>query len=471
MEGHANQVQGKRVLEIGLGGRGRAACELLVHAGARVIALDPHDTPALRKQTEGLRKKGVSIELGAKRLPEGEFSLAVVSPAILSNSPLVVEAVRRGIHVIGELELAYQQSRCLSLAVTGTNGKSSVAGLIEQVLLHEDRRIVVAGQRAQPVCEVVEQTSDADFLLLQVNAFQLELAEFFRPVVAVLLNLTPDHLDRYRSMESYVRATARIFARQQTFDWAIVQSEALDQLRSLGISIPSKVVTFSAHDEGADLYLDRGLVISRLSNWSGPLLDLAQCKVGGPHNAENFMATLAVGRALRVPLENMLEVLKEVQPGAHRFELVAEHDGVQYINDSKATNLHALEMALNAARPGGGGQPNVWLIAGGRDKGSDYHSIGALMGKRVKGAFLFGEAREKMRAAWGLFTPCTMVGSLLEAVSEAASGAVEGDVVLLSPACSCFDQFRDYQHRGETFCAAVKTICGGAATQNHKMHG
>ena len=291
------------------------------------------------------------------------------------------------------------------------------------------------------------------------------------PVVAVLTNLTPDHLDRYGSMERYVRATARIFAQQQQFDWAIVQSEALGRMRALGLEPPSKVVTFSAQDPQADLYLDRRMIVSRLPNWSGPVLDVDRCKVRGPHNAENLMATLAVGRALRLSLEPMLNVLKQVEPPRHRGELVAEINGVQYVNDSKATNPHALEMALNAVRPGREGQANVWLIAGGRDKGADYHSVGARVGERVKGAFLFGEGREQLQAAWSLFTPCTAVGSLLEAVAEAARCATEGDVVLLSPACSCFDQFRDYQHRGDTFCSAVKSICGGADVANPKMHG
>jgi len=464
-------IRDKHVLLLGLGGRGRAICNLLLRAGARVTAVEPHDTRALRDETEELRRRGVTVALGPSDLPAGEFEFGVVSPAIPSGSPLVQAAARRGVRLIGELEFAYQLMRCLSIAVTGTNGKGSVAELIERLLIHEHRRILVAGQRAQPVCDVVHQTADADFLVLQVNAFQLEWVEFFRPVVAVLTNLTPDHLDRYGSMEKYVRATARVFAQQQQFDWAIVQSEALEQMRAMDLTPPSKIVTFSAQDKEADLYLDRGLIASRLPNWSGPVLDMAHCKVRGPHNAENFMATLAVGRALRIPLDNMVGVLKEVESPRHRFELVAEVGGVQYINDSKATNPHALEMALNAARSGGGGQANVWLIAGGRDKGADYHSVGALVGNRVKGAFLFGEGREKLQAAWGLFTPCTPVGSLLEAVSEAAKCATEGDVVLLSPACSCFDQFRDYQHRGETFCSAVKSICGGAETANPNMHG
>lgn len=463
--------QNKQVLLIGLSGRGRAACELLLRTGAKVTAVEPNDTPALREVTRSLESAGAEVHLGRTSLPGGGYEMGVVSPAVPTSSPLVVEALGRGVRLISELELAFHHMRCLSLAVTGTNGKGTVADLIEHVLGDLDRRLVVAGQRERPVCDVVEQTADADYLVLQVNAFQLELVEFFRPVVAVLMNLAPDHLDRYGSMENYVRATARIFSQQQQFDWAIVQREALESMAGLGLRPPSKVITFSARDESADLYLDRGMIVSRLPNWSGPLLDLDQCKVTGAHYAENFMAVLAMGRALRISLDHLVEVLKRVEPQAHRFQLVAERDGVQFINDAKASNPHALQTALRALRPGRAGQANVWLIAGGRDKGADYHAVGALLGERVKGVFLFGEARETLRAAWSLFTPCTLVGSLLEAVAEAANCATEGDVVLLSPACSCFDQFRDYQHRGDTFSSAVKSICGGGETGDRNMHG
>ncbi len=459
------------MLLIGLAGRGRAACAFLLRKGARVTGVDVLDTPALREETNSLSREGVSVTLGATALPEGNFDLVVVSPAVPTSSRLVVEAVGRDLKVLGELELAFQHLRCLSIAITGTNGKGSVAELIEELLANENRRVLSAGQRTKPVCEVVDETANADFLVLQVNAFQLELTEFFRPVVAVVTNLTPDHLDRYRTLENYVRANAQVFARQQQFDWAIVQYEALEQLRAINAAPVSKVVTFSARDQRADLYLDRGLIISRLPNWSGPLLDLEHCRISGSHHAENFMAALAVGRALRIPLEHMLAMLKQKEQGRHRFELVGEWNGVQFVNASKASNPHAVEMTLNACRPGPGGQANVWLLAGGRDKGADYHAVAALVGRRVKGAILFGEAAEKLRAAWSLFTPCTVVSSLLEAVPEAVRSATEGDVVLLSPACSAFDQFRDFQHRGDVFCSAVKSICGGPDSANPKMHG
>jgi UDP-N-acetylmuramoylalanine--D-glutamate ligase len=245
---------------------------------------------------------------------------------------------------------------------------------------------------------------------------------------------------------------------QQPYDWAIIQSEALAQLRSLNLTIPFKIITFSAANRRADIYLDRGLLISRLPDWSGPLLDIDECQLSGPHNAENLMATLAVGRVLRVPLEQMVAALKSYAPAPHRCERVAEINGVTYVNDSKATNLDAVHKALLAMPWSGPGEPRIWLIAGGRDKGFTFHDIGPLLSERVKGAFLLGEAREKIRAAWSLFTPCTLVASLLEAVSEATQKAVSGDIVLLSPACSSFDMFQNYQDRGEVFRRAVLNL-------------
>jgi UDP-N-acetylmuramoylalanine--D-glutamate ligase len=220
------------------------------------------------------------------------------------------------------------------------------------------------------------------------------------------------------------------------------------------VPLPAKIVTLTR----ARTFADRGLILSRLDGWVGPLLDTAKCRLAGDHNAENLMAALAVGHVLRLSLERMVEPLTRQAPAPHRYQLVAEAGGVRFINDSKATNLDALRQALQATLRAPGGQPNIWLIAGGRDQGAVFYDVGPLLSQRVKGAFLLGEAREKLRAAWSLFTPCSPVETLLEAVRIAAESAVSGDVVLLSPACSSFDQFQNYQHRGEVFCETV-TSC------------
>ena len=451
-------VENKSILVLGLGASGLAATALLRRRGARVVAVDSADTEALRREAEELRKLGAEVRLGDSTPPTGKFDLVVVSPGVPWSNPGLKAMVERGVPVIGEFELGYQHSLCLNVAITGTNGKTTTTEMVERLLTRHNVKTIAAGNIGLPLCRVVEQTRELDLLTLEVSSYQLETTQFFRPAVAVLLNLTPDHLDRYPAMSDYVKAKARIFANQQAFDWAIIQSEALAQLRSLKVEIPSKVITFSAANRRADICLERGLLLSRIEGWAGPLLDMDHCLVRGPHNAENLMAALAVGRVLRIPLEIMVESLKTYAPAAHRCELVAEINGVKFINDSKATNLDALQKALLSIPSGRGVEPNVWLIAGGRDKGLEYHDIGPLLSQRVKGAFLLGETREKIWSAWGLFTPCVLVDSLIEAVHQATRSAVAGDVVLLSPACSSFDQFQNYQQRGEVFRQAVKNL-------------
>jgi UDP-N-acetylmuramoylalanine--D-glutamate ligase len=449
------------VLVVGLCARGRAACALLRRQGARVTAIDRADTAPLRTAGAALKEAGVEVLLNRSVPPAGSYDLAVASPAVALAAGPLGELRARGVPVVGELELGYQYARCLTLAVAGTNGKSITAALIQRALEQCHRPAVVAGNRALPACAAAEQTRDLDFLILQANALQLEGTQMFRPAVAVLLNLEHDQLDRFPTPEGYAAAHARLFRNQQMFDWAVIQSEALRRLQAFGIPVPARTITFSADDPAADLHLDRGLLISRLPEWAGPLLSLETCRLQGPHNAENLMAALAVGRILRLPLEEMAAAFRDFSAGPHRFELVAETGGVQFINDSKATNAHALRQALVGTRRIAGGGPNVWLIAGGLSHAPDFHDLGPLLSQRVKRVFLIGESTEKLRAAWGLFTPCTVSQTLLEAVSEAAKNASPDDVVLLSPACSSFDQFRDYQERGETFCRAVKSISGG----------
>jgi UDP-N-acetylmuramoylalanine--D-glutamate ligase len=454
------------VLVLGLGVSGRAACELLRRHGARVTAIDSADTEPLRQEARALAAWGVSVQLGVRSPLDQKFDLAVVSPGVPATNPVWRRLSEQSVPVIGELELGCQQSLCPNIAITGTNGKTTTTELVERLLTHAHRKTVAAGNIGRPFCAVVGQTKDLDFVTLEVSSFQMETIQHFRPALAVLLNLTPDHLDRYANLAEYFRTKARIFMNQQPSDWAVIQSEALAQMRSLNLAIPSQVLTFSANDRRADLNLDHGRLVSHLPDWSGPLLDMDSCKLRGPHNAENLMAALAVGRVLRVPLEQMVTALGTYEPAKHRCELVAEVGGVKYFNDSKATNVDAVRKALLTMPSGSSTQPNVWLIAGGKDKGFEYHDLGPLLCHRVKGAFLIGETAPKLRAAWNPFTPCTVVDSLLEAVTEAAKLAVPGDVVLLSPACSSFDMFHNYQHRGEVFRQAVERLArttGGRA--------
>ncbi len=468
------RLQDKDVLVIGLGLSGAAAARLLAARGARVTAMDNSDTPGLRHEAVELRDLGVRVELDLRLPPAGRFDFAVISPGVPMDSALVKELRQREIPIIGELELGWQQAVCLNISVTGTNGKTTTTELIEHLLTHCHKRTLAAGNIGKPVCSITEETRQLDYLTLEVSSFQLETIRFFRPAIAVLLNITPDHLDRHHSMADYARVKARLFENQQPFDWAIVQTEALAMLRTLGVNVPSKLITFSAHNRRADIHLDRSLLISRIEGWVGPLIDLEKTNLRGTHNAENVMAALAVGRVLRLPLEEMVAAIASFKPGAHRCEFVAEIKGIQFVNDSKATNLDAVAKAIQTMPAAQPGEPNVLLIAGGRDKGLDYHDLGPLLAQRVKHAVLLGETREKLRASWSLFTPCTLVDSLLEAVNEAVRIAAPGDIVLLSPACSSFDLFRDYRHRGEVFrqtVAQLQRTTNGAATADGPMNG
>lgn len=457
-------LQNKNVLVIGLGISGRSACALLLRRGANVFATDAQNTPTLLEKTKVLIEQGAQVTLGKMEAPDVELDLVVLSPGVPRNCPFVQElTAEKQVPLIGELELAFRQSVCLHVATTGTNGKTTTTEMIESVLTQSGRQTVAAGNIGLPVCDVVDQSRDLDFLTIEASSFQLESVQYFRPTVGILTNLTADHLDRYDSMADYVQAKARMFMNQQPFDWAIVQSEAYARMRSLGISLTAKVITFSANNRRADFFLDRGLIISQLPDWSGPLLSLDQCQVDGPHNAENLMAALAVSRVLRLPLKPVITALQNYEPAPHRCEPIADIRGVRFINDSKATNLDATAQAIRAVRPMTTVEPNIWLIAGGKDKGFDYHDVGPLLSQRVKGTFLLGETREKIRAAWSLFTPCTLVDSLAEAVAQAADSARPGDVVLLSPACSSFDMFRDYQHRGDEFRQTVLKLQGHPA--------
>jgi len=469
-----NDLSDKSVLVIGLGKSGAAAARFLQKMRAQVVAVDSATSDDLERQASHLRSEGIEVLLGITDAPEGKFDFGVLSPGVPPTLPLVKQVREKGLHLISEMELGYQYTQCLNISITGTNGKTTTTELVERVLSQNHKRTVAAGNIGTPLTAVVEQTKELDLVTLEVSSFQLEAIQYFRPSIAVLMNITPDHLDRYTGMEEYARAKARIFENQQVFDWAIVQSEALAQLQAIGVKIPSKVITFSAVDQSADIFFDRGLIISQLPNWNGPLLNMEECRLMGPHNAENMMATLAVARVLRLPLEEVQKSLKSYTPAPHRCEVVAALNGVRYVNDSKATNPDALDKALQTMPTGKTGEKNVFLIAGGRDKGFEYHSVGPQISKRVKHAFLLGETREKLRASWSLFTPCTLVGSLLEAVTEAAEQAVSGDIVLLSPACSSFDMFQNYQHRGDVFRQSVEQVertMAGSETVNRPISG
>lgn len=444
----------KAVCVLGLGRSGKAAVEWLQTTGAKVTAVDGRATPELQGWADQL-PAGFDCRLGERTVLTDRFDLTVVSPGVPLHQPQVVSLRARGVPVWGELELGWSAAQCPAIAITGTNGKTTTTEWVTQLLSETGRQVLSAGNIGRPLCEVLPKTSKLDAVVLEVSSFQLETIESFRASVGVLLNLAEDHLDRHGSMENYVRAKARIFENQKSFDWAIIQFEALKQLQALGVSVPGKVITFSARTHSADVYLEGNRIISRLPGVEGSVLDLAECALEGLHNAENLMAAWLVGRAMKLLPSEMIPVLQTLRTGEHRCEMVAEWEGVRFYNDSKATNVHALESALRSMPFAEAADRNVWLIAGGQGKGMDYQAAAAAVEKRVKGAWLIGASAGEIQSAWSPFAPCNLAADLIEAVAEAGRNAAPGDVVLLSPACASFDMFDSYQHRGDQFRAVV----------------
>jgi UDP-N-acetylmuramoylalanine--D-glutamate ligase len=407
-----------------------------------------------------VRGAGIPVRLGAAKPSPARCDLVVTGSEPGPNAELARAFAQRGTLLVSELEVAAGLARCLYVAITGTNGRSTTAALLDAMLRADQRRAAVCGGEFRPLSAIIEETRELDFVTIAADPWQLEFTHEFRPTVAVLLNASPSWRGVYPRSEDYLRVLGRVFARQQPFDWAIVQSEALAQLRSEGLPVPGKVVTFSSATRRADLYLDRTLLVSQLPDWAGPLLDLGTTRLAAPHFAEDLLAALMAGHALKVPLETMVEAARRFEPLPGRCRWVAARHGLSFYDDHRAETPEATRQAILAMPAAPAGEPNVILIAGGRDDGADYYALGPLLARRVKHVFLLGESRERLRAAWSLFAPCSDAGTLLEAVSLAVQGAVAGDVVLWSPACFSRDHFPDHQRAGEVYQNAILALPG-----------
>jgi UDP-N-acetylmuramoylalanine--D-glutamate ligase len=440
------ELRNKDVLVLGLGRSGMAAASLLQRDGARVVVRDEADGTQLEERANRLRELGVRVELGNHFDTAARFDLAVLSPGIAPKRPLVAGLGQTP--VLSELELAYRFCLCPVIAITGTNGKTTTTELIDAMLQSCGRRSVSAGNNGTAFSDAVANTAGLDALVLETSSFQLEKIEQFRPDVAIWLNLTPDHIDRHGSMEAYAKAKARIFENQTREDFAILSVTALQWAQKVSAAIKSRVITVSAYGQEADLWVDWSdgqTIWSRLPECHGILMKLNETNMRGLHNAENILATFAAGLAMKLPVGEIREAICSYCPEPHRCEVVAVKEGVTYINDSKATNVDAVEKALRSM-PG-----PVVLIAGGRDKGLDFAAIKEVIRDKVKLAVLIGETQSKLIEAWGRSTMCVRAESMRQAIKMAGSAARTGDTVLLSPACASFDMFENYEHRGDEF--------------------
>ena len=440
--------QGKKVAVLGMGRSGEAAAILLLCLGARVTVLDSENADVLgAAKLEKLAGMGLTVVTGTDAEQDASpQDLAVLSPGIDPKTALVQNFLMRGVPIIAEIELAYQNSSTPVIGITGTNGKTTTTELVAAMLTGAGVRTVAGGNIGKPYSEIVREGQPMDVITLEVSSFQLERIQKFRPAISVWLNLTPDHLDRYAGVDEYRNAKLRIFENQTGEDWAVVNFR--DALPPLG----AKRITFSAYEIGADLHLQNDII-----HYKGePLLDPRETRLRGNHNTENLMAALGIGLARGLTPAQMNPALRAYQPQPHRCEVVRELDEVLYVNDSKATNLDALEKALVAeTRP-------VILIAGGKDKGFAFDTLAELVGQRARWVVLIGEMAERIAGAWQEHVPCERVSSLADAVNVAWSLSRPGEVVLFSPGTSSFDMFKSYADRGNQFRTLVQSLRSSA---------
>jgi UDP-N-acetylmuramoylalanine--D-glutamate ligase len=441
----------QRVVVVGLGSSGVAAARLCLRLGARVVATDSKPLPAWSEAARALGDAGAELVAGGHGAAQmARADLIVVSPGV-PTLPEVTAAAARGVPVWGEVELAVRAMvhPAPIVAIGGTNGKSTTTSLVGAFLDGHGRRAFVGGNLGEPLADHTEEAFDV--VVLEVSSFQMERVDRFRPRVAALLNVTDDHLDRYATFDDYVRAKGNAFMRQTADDVAVVpegDALCLREARRGG----GRVVTFGpggAIDVTDDAVVDRD---------SGERYEREAFALTGGHNALNVASAVACVRPFGVPADTIREVLSVFAGLPHRTALVAELDGVRFYDDSKGTNVGAAVTALEGLR-----EARAVLIAGGRDKGGTYGPLVRALGRKGRGAVLLGEAADAIARAVGDVVPVRRARSMIEAVRLSVELAEPGDAVLLSPACSSFDMFRDYKHRGDEFVRAVHALAGGAS--------
>ncbi|MFL6212729.1 MAG: UDP-N-acetylmuramoyl-L-alanine--D-glutamate ligase [Blastocatellia bacterium] len=466
-------VAGKNILVVGVARSGVAAARLLAARGAAVTANDVKDESQLAHETEELRAAGVRLALGGH--PQELFAdadLIVLSPGVPADLPQLDIARSRGVEVISEPELAGRFLRGRIIGITGSNGKTTTTALTGELMRAAGAQVIVGGNIGTPLTSLIEQSSDETWTVAELSSFQLEMIDSLRVHVAIVTNITPDHLDRHGTFENYVRAKHRIFRNQTAEDFAVLngRDRAIDDMvRALGV--PSRKVYFASQSRetiaglAADFYVREGrLFTTRLADHQAEIevMPLADIPLRGMHNVENVMTALAAvfcaRGTRREDLPALVAAIKQFPGVEHRIEYVAEISGVKFYNDSKATNVDSTVKALEAF------DRNIIVILGGKDKGSDYTALASLVRERVKQVILLGAASDKIAAQLEGVRPLTRAASMQDAVERAMAAARCGDTVLLAPACASFDMFDNYEHRGRVFKQEVMNLANRVGT-------
>jgi UDP-N-acetylmuramoylalanine--D-glutamate ligase len=439
------ELKSKRVLVIGLARTGVASALFCAERGAVVTATDTRSAAELGECVPILCDAGVELRLGgySDAILHGQ-ELVVPSPGVPADSPLLLKAREMKITVCSEIELAFRFLSGRLIGITGSNGKTTTTSLVYHILCHAGLSSALAGNIGTPLIATVGQSSESTITVAELSSFQLELIETFRPNISVLLNLTPDHLDRHKTFSAYAAAKARIFENQTEEDAAIIN---LDDAASRAAA-PSRPQTFwfarkSNVEQGA--FVKNGKLIFRRNNKEEAILNCDEVPLPGAHNLENVLAATIVARLAGAQPRQIAEAIRSFAGVEHRIEFVAEIHGVRYYNDSKATNVDAALKALEAF-PG-----RIIVVLGGKDKDSDYTQLRTALREKTILALLIGSAADKIEKQIAGSVAIRRSETLQNAVQFAAQAAHAGDIVLLAPACASFDQFQNYEHRGRVF--------------------
>jgi UDP-N-acetylmuramoylalanine--D-glutamate ligase len=445
-------LNGKRVLVVGLGKSGVASALFLKAHGARVTVSDTKTGDELRSEIPVLLDHGITVETGGhgERTFRGQ-DLIVVSPGIPLDAPALVQARALGGSVIGEIELAARFLRGPIVAITGSNGKTTTTTLTGEIMTAGGFPALVGGNIGTPAIALAERATAESVIVLEVSSFQLETIHSFRPKVAVILNVTPDHLDRHRTFEAYVDAKARILENQQSADLAVLNADDPTCV-AMARRTKAQVFWFSRQKEvqrGAGVL--EGNILFRDGAQQREIMLVSEIPLKGAHNLENVLAAVCAGALMGCAPGKIRQAVREFKAVEHRLEYVATIRGVDYYNDSKATNVDATIKALESF------PANIHLIVGGKDKGSDYTLLNDLLRQRVKRVYTIGAAAAKIESQiQGV--EVVHADSLENALRKANAVAEPGDVVLLAPACASFDQFKNYEQRGQVFKQIVRTL-------------
>jgi len=457
------ELKGKKVLVVGLGKSGLAAALFLRRRGAQVTVSDVRSAEALAKDIPALLEAGIMVEAGGHGLLTfRRQDLIVVSPGVPLDTPELAQVRAFGLPVIGELELAARFLKGRTLAITGSNGKTTTTALAGEILAAAGIPTLVGGNIGVPVVALIDESTDDTWSVLEVSSFQLESTDKFHPEIAVILNITPDHLDRHGTFENYARAKERIFAAQTERDCVVLNADNT-RASAAAANTVARVFWFSIEqpvERGA--WIENGYVVYREAAGSATetIMPLSGIPLKGEHNVENVLAAVCATRQAGAAAEAIRGAIENFRAVEHRLEYVTTINGVDFYNDSKATNVDATAKAVAAFSSG------IHLILGGKDKNSDYTQLARQMRARVRAIYTIGSAAAKIESQLRGVVPIHACETLARAVSAAASAAHPGEVVLLAPACSSFDQFESYEHRGRAFKELVNEWRGWKVWQN-----